>query len=89
MYTFLTGNEEKTMFNLPNNISKRERIVRGAIGGLLLIGAIIGLGKVFAVLVGLLLIAEAGLNYCGIVDLIARFKLDGSNNNPPEDKPQA
>jgi len=79
------------MFNLPNNISKRERIVRGVIGGVLIIGAIIELGKVFAILVGLLLIAEAGLNYCGIVDLIERFKLDGGSgsSNPPEEKPQA
>ncbi len=76
------------MLNLPNNISKRERIVRGALGGLLIIGAVIGLGKVFAVLIGLLLIAEAGINYCVIVDLIGRFKLDGGTNTPPEDKPQ-
>lgn len=76
------------MFNLPNNISKRERFVRGIVGAILLVGAAI-LGKGFAILIGLLLIAEAGLNYCGVVDLIGRFKLDGGDANPPEDKPQA
>ena len=76
------------MFNLPNNISKRERIVRGIIGGLLVIGTAL-LGKMFAILIGLLLIAEAGINYCGVVDLIERFKLDGGSNTtpPPENKP--
>ena len=75
------------MFNLPNNISKRERIVRGVIGGLLIVGALLGLGKAIAILLGLLLVVEAGINYCGIVDLIQRFKLDGGDNTPPEDKP--
>jgi hypothetical protein len=75
------------MFNLPNNISKRERIVRGIIGGLLVIGAAL-LGKMFAILIGILLLAEAGINYCGVVDLIERFKLDGGGNSaPPENKP--
>lgn len=63
------------MFNLPTNINKRERIVRGTIGGLLVIFALLGL-HVLVFLVGALLIAEAFLSYCGIVDLVERFKLD-------------
>jgi hypothetical protein len=82
----------KFMLNLPNNISKRERIVRGVIGGILIVGALVGLGKVFAILVGLILIAEAALNYCVVIDLIARFKLDGNSTTttttfPPDNKP--
>ena len=71
------------MLNLPNNISKRERIVRGVIGIVLIVGSLFA-GKFFAVLIGLILAAEAALNYCVVVDLIQRFKLDGSNDkNPP------
>jgi len=75
------------MFNLPCNIDKRGRIVRATIGAVLLIGAILGLGHIVAVLVGILLLAEAGLNYCVIVDMIQRFKLDSDKpKSPPSSK---
>jgi hypothetical protein len=81
---------EKVMFNLPTNINKRERIVRGAVGGLLLIGAVLGLGHIFAFLLGILLVAEASISYCGIVDLVEKLKLDADNNNttPPSTPPK-
>jgi hypothetical protein len=78
---------EKVMFNLPTNINKRERIVRGSVGGLLLIGAILGLGHIFAFLLGILLVAEAAISYCGIVDLVEKLKLDADNNNTPPNTP--
>jgi hypothetical protein len=71
------------MFNLPCNIDKRGRIVRGTIGGLLIIGAILGLGHIFAILLGLILIAEAALNYCVIIDMIQRFNLDSDKPKTP------
>jgi len=74
------------MLNLPQNISKRERVVRGVIGGLLIIGAIIGQGAAVAFLLGVVLVAFAALNYCGIIDLIERFKLDGGSSSTPENK---
>jgi hypothetical protein len=76
------------MFNLPNNINKRERIVRGVLGGLLIVAALLGLGTAIAVLLGLILVAEAALNYCVVIDLIERFKLDSNSNSntPPENK---
>lgn len=61
------------MLNLPNNIGKNERVVRGAIGALLLIGGILGFGPMFMLIVGILLIAEAALSYCAIIDGINRF----------------
>jgi len=71
------------MFNLPQNINKRERIVRGVIGGLLIVFAILGLGQVFSFILGIVLVAYAGLNYCGIVHVIEKFNLDGSKGNTP------
>ena len=71
------------MFNLPVNISKRERIVRGVLGGLLIVGTLLGLGHIFALLIGIILIAEASLSYCGVIDLIERFKLDSDKSNTP------
>lgn len=66
------------MFNLPQNINKRERIVRGVLGGLLIVFAILGLGQVFSFILGVVLVAYAALNYCGIVHVIEKFNLDGS-----------
>jgi fumarate reductase subunit D len=62
------------MFNLPTNINKRDRMVRGILGGLLIVAAMIS--PVLVMLVGILLIVEAVISYCGVVDLIERFKLD-------------
>ena len=41
------------MMNLPQNITKRERIVRGIIGALLLVFALLGLGTVYSRIVGI------------------------------------
>ncbi len=61
------------MLNLPNNIGKNERVVRGAIGGLLIIGGILGLGPMFMFILGILLIAEATISYCAIIDGMNRL----------------
>jgi hypothetical protein len=79
---------EKVMLNLPANINKRERIVRGAVGGLLIIGAVLGLGHIFAFLIGVILVAEASISYCGFADLIERLKLDAENNTTPPSTPK-
>lgn len=76
------------MLNLPININKRERMVRGAIGGLLVLGSILGLGHAFTFLIGAILIAEAAISYCGVIDLIERFKLDKNDSStPPSNNP--
>lgn len=61
------------MLNLPNNLGKNERMVRGVIGAVLLIGGILGFGQMFMLIIGILLIAEAALSYCAIIDGINRF----------------
>ncbi len=68
------------MLNLPNNIDKNERIVRGVIGGILIIGGILGLGQMFMLIIGILLIAEAAVSYCGIIDIMNRM---GKKTPPP------
>jgi len=68
------------MFNLPLNIGKREKMVRGILGAVLIIFAMIS--PILVMLVGILLIGEAIIGYCGLVQLIEHFKLDA-------DKPAA
>jgi hypothetical protein len=67
------------MLNLPNNIDKNERIVRGVIGGILIVGGILGFGPMFMLIVGILLIAEAAISYCGIIDVMNRM----AKKSPP------
>jgi hypothetical protein len=54
------------MLNVTSNIDKRERIARLAIGGILLIAAILGLGTWFFLLVGAGLVVEGVIGWCGI-----------------------
>lgn len=68
------------MLNLPSNIGKREKMVRGILGALVIVFAMIS--PVLVMLVGILLVAEAFVGYCGVVQLIEKFKLDA-------DKPAA
>lgn len=75
--------ERIDMFNLPENINKRERIVRGTIGALLIIFALLGLGQVFSIIMGIVLIAYAAISYCGIVHVIEKFKLDSGGSSTP------
>lgn len=70
------------MFNLPINISKREKMVRGILGAVLIIAAMIS--PIIVMLVGVALIAEAVIGYCGVVQLIEHFKLDA--DKPAEKK---
>jgi hypothetical protein len=46
------------------------------IGIVLLIGVLLGLGKLFAFLVGVILIIEAIIGWCGIPILAEKFKLN-------------
>jgi fumarate reductase subunit D len=70
------------MLNLPLNIGKREKMVRGILGAVLIIFAMIS--PVLVMLIGILLIGEAVVGYCGIVQLIEHFKLDA--DKPAEKK---
>lgn len=56
------------------NISQTERIARIALGVIILLGAIIGLGRWAAVLVSLALIIEGAIGWCGIPIIMEKFK---------------
>ena len=49
------------MFNVASNLESNERLSRLVIGIVLLIGVLLGLGKLFAFLVGVILIIEASI----------------------------
>ncbi len=61
--------------NISCNIGNNERIARIIIGAVLLIAAILGLGKIFMFLVAVILIAEGFLGWCGVPILVEKFKL--------------
>ena len=63
------------MLNVTSNIQTSERLARLIIGGVLLFGALLGLGKLFAFLVGVILIIEGMIGWCGVPILIEKFKL--------------
>lgn len=58
------------MFNLPNNIDTNDRVTRALVGIVLLLAGLIGLGRIFLMLAGIVLIAEAflGSSWTPIVD---------------------
>lgn len=64
------------MFNVASNLESNERLSRLVIGIVLLIGVLLGLGKIFAFLVGVILIIEAIIGWCGIPIMAEKFKLN-------------
>ena len=64
------------MFNVASNLESNERLSRLVIGIVLLICVLLGLGKLFAFLVGVILIIEAIIGWCGIPILAEKFKLN-------------
>jgi hypothetical protein len=65
---------ERDMFSVDCNIDKTDRINRTVIGLLLCIAALIGLGKFFFMIVGLVLIIEGVIGWCSIPYLIDKIK---------------
>lgn len=64
------------MFNQPCNIENNERVTRLVIGAVLLLGALLDFGRGFLFLLGIVLIAEAFIGWCGIPMLAEKFKLN-------------
>lgn len=62
------------MFSQHCNIDKTDRINRGVIGGLLFLAAFIGLGKVFFMAVGIILVIEGIVGWCSIPYLTSKIK---------------
>lgn len=64
------------MFNLPCNIEANERVTRLVIGIVLFLGAVLDFGRMFLYLVGIILIAEGVIGWCGIPILAEKLKLN-------------
>jgi MFS-type transporter involved in bile tolerance (Atg22 family) len=64
------------MLNLSCNIESNERVTRLIIGAVALVGGLIGLGRWFLMLIGIVLIVEAFIGWCGIPMLAEKFKLN-------------
>lgn len=62
------------MFLKQCNIDKTDRINRAVIGAILFFTALIGMGKVFFMVVGLVLIVEGLCGWCSIPYLISKIK---------------
>ena len=57
------------------NIDKTDRINRAIIGGLLFIAALVGMGKYFYMMVGLILVIEGIVGWCSIPYLLKKLKM--------------
>ncbi len=62
------------MFLKQCNIDKTDRMNRAVIGAILFFAALIGMGKVFFMVVGLVLVVEGLIGWCSIPYLISKIK---------------
>lgn len=62
------------MFLKQCNIDKTDRINRVVIGAILFLAALIGMSKVFFMVVGLILVIEGWIGWCSIPYLISKIK---------------
>tara|TARA_R110002126_G_scaffold247974_3_gene390869 strand:+ start:21744 stop:21944 length:201 start_codon:yes stop_codon:yes gene_type:complete len=62
------------MFSKHCNIDKTDRINRAVIGLLLCVAVLIGMGKSFFMVVGLVLVTEGIIGWCSIPYLIGKIK---------------
>lgn len=62
------------MFLKQCNIDKTDRMNRVVIGAILFFAALMGMGKVFFVVVGLVLVVEGLIGWCSIPYLISKIK---------------
>ena len=65
------------MIALHCNIDKIDRINRTVIGLLLCIAALIGMGKLFFMILGLVLVVEGVIGWCSIPYLVSKIKNHG------------
>jgi len=62
------------MFKLTCNIDKSDRTNRIVFGVILILGALVGFGKIFMILLGAILIIEGAIGWCGIPILVAKVR---------------
>jgi len=66
--------KEHCMFLKQCNIDKTDRMNRVVIGAILFFAALIGMGKVFFMVVGLVLVIEGLIGWCSIPYFISKIK---------------
>ena len=62
------------MFSLSCNIDKTDRINRTVFGVVLCIAALLGFGKLFFIILGLVLIVEGAIGWCYIPSLVSKIQ---------------
>lgn len=62
------------MFSVKCNIDKSDRINRAVIGVALCLAVLIGLGKAFFVILGVILVIEGIIGWCSIPILVNKIK---------------
>ncbi len=56
------------------NIDKTDRVNRVVIGLLIFVAALIGMGQLFFMVVGIVLVVEGWIGWCSIPYLLSKFK---------------
>ncbi|MCD6046508.1 MAG: hypothetical protein K0S08_155 [Gammaproteobacteria bacterium] len=71
--------------NIVTNIEKNERTTRMVIGAILIVGAILGFPRFFAILFGILLVVEGYLGWCAIPYTMEKLGLNKKSDGgtPP------
>ena len=67
------------MFSVQCNIDKTDRINRAVIGLALCIAVLVGMGKLFFMILGLVLVIEGVIGWCSIPYLLSKIKHDKSH----------
>lgn len=70
------------MFKMACNIDKSDRINRIVFGGIMVVGAILGFGQRFLFLLGVIMVIEGAIGWCGIPILVEKAKA-AFRKNPP------
>ena len=65
---------EQDKFSTKCNIDNKDRVNRTVIGIILCLGVLLGMGAFFYFLVGVILIAEGVVGWCGIPILVEQWK---------------
>jgi len=61
------------MFKISCNLARAERNHRMIIGSLLVIAGLLGFGRIFLIITGLIIAIEGLIGWCGLPGLIHRF----------------
>jgi hypothetical protein len=62
------------MFSIKCNIDKTDRINRAVIGLAIFLAALMGLGKIFFIVLGVILVIEGVIGWCSIPLLVNKIK---------------